>query len=222
MNLVRFQMRILHVNPFYYPYYGGTEKYLSDLCLRLSKRNQVSVVTSRLPHTKSEEEIGGARIYRVRSLVLEKLPSFMPPPLSIPISFRRSLLEICRRERPDVVNLHNRFFLNFSSMAFWKKSLGAPLVLTLHNARASGINANTDLFAQFFDDKIGYRIMRRSDRIIANSRWTLDVTIPPDYPRGKAEVIYNGVDSRKFHRVKTDIKDRLGCDCLSTTVCRPE
>ncbi len=213
-------MNILHVNPFYYPYYGGTEKYLYELCKRLSKGNSVSVVTSRLPNTEKVEEIEGARVYRVNSVVLQKLPSFLPPPLSIPLSFRRDLLEICKKEAPDIINLHNRFFLSFSSLAFWKESLRAPLFLTLHNARAVGINKETDLFAQFFDDKIGHKIMRRSDRIIANSKWTLDVTVPEDYPRDKTEVIYNGVDTEKFRKVKSDIKDKLGCEFLSVTVCR--
>ena len=153
-------MRILHVNPFYYPYYGGTEKYLHDLCKRLSRRNSVSVVTSKLRNTKEVEEIEGTKVYRVRSIVLEKLPLFLPPPLSIPLSFRRDMLKICEKEEPDIINLHNRFFISFSSLAFWKKSLRAPLFLTLHNARAVGINEETDLFGQLFDDNIGNRMSR--------------------------------------------------------------
>lgn len=213
-------MRILHINPFFFPYYGGTENYLFELCRRLSKKNSVSVVTSRLPNTEKVEEIEGVRVYRIRSIVLKKLPAFLPPPLSIPLSFRRSLFEICEQEKPDIVHLHNRFFLNFAAVAFWKKSLGAPLFLTLHNARTVGIGEEIDFWGQLFDDKIGNEIMRRSDRIIANSKWTLDVTVPKDYPRKKTEVIFNGVDTRKFKRVKTDIKDRFGCEFLSTTVCR--
>ncbi|MFH1821277.1 MAG: glycosyltransferase family 4 protein [Methanobacteriota archaeon] len=213
-------MRILHVNPFYYPYYGGTEKYLYDLCKRLAKRNSVSVVTSRLPNTERIEEVERTKVYRIRSFVLEKLPPFLPPPLSIPLSFRRDVLKICEKEEPDIINLHNRFFISFSSLAFWKKSLRAPLFLTLHNARAVGINEETDLFGKLFDDKIGNRIMNRADWIIANSKWTLNVTLPEDYPRNRAEVIYNGVDTEKFKKVKTDIKDKFGCEFLSTTVCR--
>jgi len=213
-------MRILHVNPFYYPYYGGTEKYLHGLCKRLSKNNSVSVVTSKIGDAKGIEEIDGTTVYRVKSIVLEKLPSFLPPPLSIPISFRKNLLRICKKEKPEIINLHNRFFLNFSSMVFWKNDLGAPLFLTLHNARAVGINKETDLLGKIFDDNIGNRIMNRADRIIANSKWTMDVTLPRDYPHNKAEVIYNGIDTKKFKKVKTDVKDELGCEFLSTTVCR--
>jgi len=219
MNL-EVEMKILHVNPFYYPYLGGTEKYLYDLCKRLSKRNSVSVITSRLRNTPEVEEINGTKVYRIKSFVLEKLPPFLPPPLSIPFSFRGAMLKICKQERPDIINLHNRFFLSFSSMVLWKKSLGAPLFLTLHNARPVGINEETDFLGQLFDDKIGHRIIRSCDKVIANSKWTLDITLPKDYPRDKAEVIYNGVDTKRFKRVNSDIKDRLGCEFLSVSVCR--
>jgi glycosyltransferase involved in cell wall biosynthesis len=105
-------------------------------------------------------------------------------------------------------------------VAFWKKSLNVPLFLSLHNARPVGIDKTTDLLGQLFDDAIGERIMRRADKIISNSKWTLEITVPKDYPRRRTEVIYNGVDTKKFRRVKTNIKDELGCEFLSTTVCR--
>jgi glycosyltransferase involved in cell wall biosynthesis len=105
-------------------------------------------------------------------------------------------------------------------LVLWKKSLGAPLFLTLHNARPVGINEETDFLGQLFDDYIGHRIIRSCDRVLANSRWTLEVTLPKDYPRERAEVIYNGVDTARFRKVKSNIKDRLGCEFLSLTVCR--
>jgi len=213
-------MRILQVNPFYYPYQGGTEKYLYELCKRLARRNSVSVITSKFGNNPEVENIEGTKVYRIKSLVLQKLPPFLPPPLSIPLSFRRNMLKICRREKPDVIHLHNRFFLTFSSLVLWKKSLGAPLFLTLHNARPVGINEETDFLGQLFDDYIGHRIIRSCDRVLANSRWTLEVTLPKDYPRERAEVIYNGVDTARFRKVKSNIKDRLGCEFLSLTVCR--
>lgn len=213
-------MRILHVNPFFYPYFGGTENYLFELCKRLSKRNSVGVITSRLPNTEKFEEIEGTKVYRITSIVLRKLPAFLPPPLSIPISFRRNLFKIYKQEKPDIIHLHNRFFLNFAAVVFWKKSLGVPLFLTLHNARPAGISREIDFWGQLFDDTIGKEIMRRADRIIANSKWTLNVTLPEDYPRERTEVIYNGVDTKSYRRIDTDLKDRLGCEFLSTTLCR--
>ncbi len=213
-------MRILHLNPFFYPYRGGTENYLLELCKRLSKRNSVSAITSNLPGTDKFEEIEGTRVYRINSVVLHELPASLPPPLSIPLSFRSNFYEICKREKPDIIHIHNRFFFGFSTSVFLRGLLRVPFFLTLHNARAVGISENLDFLGQLFDDIIGKVMMSRCDRIIGNSKWTLDVTLPKSYPRERTEVIYNGVDTKKFKKIKTDLKDRLGCEFLSTTVCR--
>lgn len=213
-------MRILHVNPFFYPYMGGTENYLFELCRRLSRKNSVSVITSRLPGTKKFEEVEGTKVYRIKSLVLKKLPAFLPPPYSIPFFFPHHFFKICEKEKPDVIHLHNRFFLSFASTVVWKKFVDRPLFLTLHNARTVGISKEIDFFGQLFDELIGNAVMRRADKIIANSRWTLQVTKPRDYPEEKTEVIFNGVDVKKFKKIETNLKDELGCEFLSTTVCR--
>jgi glycosyltransferase involved in cell wall biosynthesis len=213
-------MRILHVNPFFHPYLGGTENYMFELCKRLSGKNSVSVITSRLPGTKMEEVVDGAKVYRMRSLILRKLPAFLPPPYPMPFFFPRHFFKVCEKEKPDIIHLHNRFFLSFASAAIWKKFLNIPLFLTLHDARTVGISKEIDGAGQLFDNVIGNRVMRRADRIIANSKWTLDVTVPRDYPRERTEVIFNGVDTKKFKKIKTDLKDELGCEFLSTTVCR--
>lgn len=213
-------MRILHVNPFFSPYLGGTENYLFELCKRLSRENSVSIITSRLPGTKREEVVAGTKVYRMRSLILKKLPAFLPPPYSIPFFFPPRFFKVCEKEKPDIIHLHNRFFLSFASAAIWKKFLDKPLFLTLHNARTIGISKEIDAAGQLFDNLIGNRIMRRADKIIANSKWTLEVTVPKDYPSERTEVIYNGVDTKKFKKIKTNLKDELGCEFLSTTVCR--
>lgn len=213
-------MRILHVNPFFSPYLGGTENYIFELCKRLSKKNSVSIITSRLPRTKKEEVVVGTKVYRMRSLILRKLPAFLPPPYSIPFFFPHHFFKVCKKERPDIIHLHNRFFLSFASTAIWKKFLSKPLFLALHNARTVGISKEIDRAGQLFDDLVGNRVMRRADKIIANSKWTLEATVPKDYPRERTEVIFNGVSTKKFKKIKTDLKDEFGCEFLSTTVCR--
>ncbi len=213
-------MRILHVNPFFSPYLGGTENYIFELCKRLSKDNSMSIITSRLPGTKREEVVVGTKVYRMRALILRKLPAFLPPPYSIPSFFPHNFFKVCRKENPDIIHLHNRFFLSFSSVATWKKFLEKPLFLTLHNARTVGISKEIDRAGQLFDDLVGNRVMRRADKIIANSKWTLEATVPKDYSRERTEIIFNGVDTKKFKKIKTDLKDEFGCEFLSTTVCR--
>jgi glycosyltransferase involved in cell wall biosynthesis len=62
--------------------------------------------------------------------------------------------------------------------------------------------------------------MKSCDRIIANSRYSLDVTVPDSYPKQKQEVIYNGIDTKIYRKKKSHIKDELGCEHLLLSVGR--
>jgi len=213
-------MNIVHINPFFHPFLGGTENYLLDLSKRLAKKHDVSVITSLLPGTASYEEYLGIKIYRLPSLVLRKLPSFLPPPFSMPIGFGYYFSKICRKEKPDIVHLHNRFAPQFDSVIFWKRLFRTPLFLNIHNSRPIGINPQTDLFGGIYDDTIGRLIMKSCDRIIANSRYSLEATVPDGYPKQKQEVIYNGIDTKIYRKKKSHIKDELGCEHLLLSVGR--
>jgi len=213
-------MNICHVNPFFHPFLGGTENYLLDLSKRLAKKNDVSIVTSLIEGTKRYEEYNGIKIYRLPAFIFNKLPSFLPPPFSVPIGFSYSFPKICKEEKPDIIHLHNRFAPSFDSVIFWKRLLKTPLFLNIHNSRPIGINPQTDFFGGLYDDTMGKIIMKSCDRIIANSNYSLKTTVPKDYPKKKQEVIYNGVDTKLYKKVKTRIKDELGCDHLILSVCR--
>ncbi len=213
-------MNICHINPFFHPFLGGTENYLADLSKRLAKKNDVFVVTSQLEGTAAYEEYMGIRIYRLPSMVFKKLPSFLPPPFALPMGFGYHFSKICQKEKPDIVHLHNRFSPAFDSVIFWKKLLHLPLFLNIHNSRPIGINAQTDFFGGIYDDTIGRLIMKSCDRIIANSKYSLDVTVPDDYPKARQEVIYNGIDTKMYKKKKSDVKDELGCEHLLLSVGR--
>lgn len=213
-------MNICHINPFFHPYAGGTENFLLDLSKRLAKKHEVSVITSLLEGTEKYEEYLGIRIYRLPSFVFKKLPSFLPPPFSAPIGFGYYFPKIVKQEQPDILHLHNRFAPQFDSVIFWKRIFDIPLFLTLHNSRPMGINPQTDFFGGIYDDTIGRVIMKSCDRIIANSRYTLQVTAPENYPRDRQEVIYNGIDTKVYRKIKSGIKNELGCEHLIISVGR--
>jgi glycosyltransferase involved in cell wall biosynthesis len=214
-------MNICHINPFFYPYSGGTENFLLDLSKRLAKKHNVCVITSRMEGEKSYEEYMGIKIYRLPAFVFTKLPSFLPPPYSSPLGFGYYLTKICRENDIDIIHLHNRFAPFFDTVIFWKKLLKTPLFLNIHNSRPMGINPQTDFFGGLYDDIIGRLIMKSCDRIIANSKYSLDVTVPDDYPKSRQQVIYNGVDTKIYKKHKhTHIRDELGCEHLIISVCR--
>ncbi|MDD1773860.1 MAG: hypothetical protein LUQ14_04475, partial [Methanomassiliicoccales archaeon] len=69
-------MRIVQVNPFHYPYLGGIEHRVHHLSARLSRGNEVTVLTGRLPGTSAEEKIDG---YEVKRLDSSYLRIYNPP-----------------------------------------------------------------------------------------------------------------------------------------------
>ncbi|MFH1779869.1 MAG: glycosyltransferase family 4 protein [Candidatus Micrarchaeota archaeon] len=189
-------MRILMLNLFYPPYQGGTEKHLREVCVRLAKKHEVTVLSSALPNTPKEEVVDGVRLIRSSGFVFQDLPRPIPPP--VPIN-PTHLFDLHREAKnADVVHIHNRFAYNFMDVFVVKQLLGKKLSLTLHNARPQGIDAQTDFFGGLYDDLFGRIVFKNCDRIAGVSQNTLDVTVPREYS-SKLQVIYNGVDVKKYN-----------------------
>jgi glycosyltransferase involved in cell wall biosynthesis len=65
-------MRIVDINPFFYPLKGGIEHRMYDTCKMLSdKGHDVTVLTGRLPGTEEEEDLDGIRIVRLKSRFID-------------------------------------------------------------------------------------------------------------------------------------------------------
>ncbi|MCD6522814.1 MAG: glycosyltransferase family 4 protein [Candidatus Diapherotrites archaeon] len=188
-------MNICMVNPFFIPYMGGTEKHVYEVSKRLARKHNVTVLTSRLPKTKKEEEIDGIHIIRTRSLILKKLPHPLPPPMPVAPQMFLKIKE--QAALNDVVHFHNRF--TYSPMDFKVvKKEGSNLCMTLHNSRPKGIDKATDYWGGLYDDVIGKRMFSQADRIAAVSRATLEETLPKRFWR-KAQIIYNGVNLEHYN-----------------------
>lgn len=213
-------MNILHINPFFYPYMGGTEKFIYGLGKQHAKKHNVSVVTSRYGSGKAQENIDGMEVYRLNSLVLKRLPSFLPPPYSITPQFPMALRKIIKEEKPDIIHLHNRFCFDYYSLVLIKTIMKIPLFLSLHNAKPVGISKAVDFLGKLYDRTGGGFMIKHADRIIANSKWTLNVTLPENYGKKNCEVIYNGIDLKKYKPTTSNLKEKLGCEYASVTVSR--
>jgi len=210
------------LNPFYYPYSGGTEKHLFEACRRLAKKHDVTVLTSMLPHTKREEEIEGVRILRTPAAVLTWLPHPLPPPVPLyPLPWPDFVREV---NDADVVHIHNRFVYSLFELFAIKKILKKKLALTLHNAKPQGIDLPTDFVGGLYEDVYGRKIMANCDAIAGVSKNTLDITVPPDLLMPK-QVVYNGVDVDWFNPKNsggTVLRDLVGVEGkkIVLTVCR--
>lgn len=212
------------LNPFYHPFSGGTEKHLLEVCTRLAKKHDVTVLTSMLEGTKRKEVLDGVKIVRIPSAVLTSLPHPLPPPVPLMLFPWPSF--VWELKKAELVHIHNRFVYGLNDVFAIKKVFKKPLALTLHNARPQGIDLPTDLVGGVYDDAVGQTIMRNCDLIAGVSRNTIETTVPNEL-WDSAQVIYNGVDTKMFtpntHADRAEaLRKELGLEGkkIVLTVCR--
>lgn len=202
-------MQILIMNPFFHPYYGGTEKHILEVGKRLAKKHRITVLTAKLDGTAEREELFGVDVVREPADVYYSAPHPIPPPVPV-FKHHKKYLGDCLKHC-NIVHAHNRF-VYMPGDARLIKEHGKKLCLTLHNARPQNIDIFTDFFGSLFDDLISKRFMRACDGIAGVSAATLLSTLPNDYS-GRTAVIHNGVDQRLFRPTKnTGWKEKLGID----------
>jgi len=186
-------MDICVLNPYFYPYKGGTEKMLLEVYGRLAKRHNVTVLTSTVPgrNEKRKEEIRGIKVMRLRT------KQYALPGLPLPFESFGDLNAEIKKAGADLYHINNRyeyFYFNLKNI----KSTG-KLCLTIHNSLPKNINAPTDFFGLAYDVVWGRKVMDRADLITGVSRDAIDSTIP-DKDKPKAHVVYNGVDPMIFKK----------------------
>ncbi|RLG69256.1 hypothetical protein DRN93_00610 [archaeon] len=185
------------VNPLFKPYQGGIERHLYEVTSRLARKQEVNVITALLKGTEKEENIGGIKVHRCKSIVLTRLPKPLPPPYITSAHVKDLVLKFLTEV--DIVHLHTRFFPEFSIPPLWySKRIGKPVLLTLHNAKPKGISLGIDLGAHIYDVIIGNFILRNVDTLIAVSRYSAAVTVPKGF-KGNVEIVPNGVDTTEFN-----------------------
>lgn len=191
-------MDILMLNPFFYPYAGGTEKHILEVGKRLAKKHNISVLTARLENTQKKEYIDGIEVIRTDAKILYKLPHPLPPPMAIMPNLKKDLKK--QLQNSDALHIHNRFVYG-PDIGKIAKQMQKKLFLTIHNSRTVGIDLITDFFGCLWDDLIAKKLMNMCDGIAAVSKDALIQTIPKNYS-GKTSVIYNGIDEKIFRPKK--------------------
>lgn len=187
-------MNILNLNPFFYPYMGGTEKVIHQVGKRLSKKHRVTVLTAQLENAMENETIDGIEVIRLPAKIFYKAPHPLPPPVPILKDVNKMLEKLLPEY--DIVHVHNRFVYNMTHAHIVKKH-GKKLCLTLHNSRPHNIDPITDLVGSLHDDTIGKQFMNMCDGIVAVSKATMEETVPSGY-KGIKRAIHNGVDPDLF------------------------
>ncbi|MCX8197831.1 MAG: glycosyltransferase family 4 protein [Candidatus Micrarchaeota archaeon] len=191
-------MDILMLNPFFYPYPGGTEKHILEVGKRLAKKHAITVLAAQMQNTEPQEEIFGMRVVRTPAKILYSLPHPLPPPMPI----MPNLVQDIRRElaKAEAMHIHNRFVFG-PDIGKLAVDGGKKLFLTLHNSRPVGIDLMTDFFGCLWDDWFAKRLMRMCTGVMGVSQDTLDMTLPKGFSK-PTKVIYNGIDERFYRPAK--------------------
>ncbi|MDR1690715.1 MAG: glycosyltransferase family 4 protein [Candidatus Methanoplasma sp.] len=123
-------MRIVDVNPFFYPFRGGIEHRMHDTSrLLAAKGHDVTVLTGRLPDTPEEEITkDGYRIIRLKSTILN---IYNPPFIS-----SKGVLEALNGLDADIVNYNYRWAPSYNKDL---KKYDGRKVFTYHNMWGEGI-----------------------------------------------------------------------------------
>ena len=173
-------MRIVQLNPYYYPYKGGIERRLHEICRRLSKKHEMILLTSQLKDTELEEEMDG---YTIKRLPSKFYTNYNPPHVSTP-----GVLQALNDLEPDLVDFHYRWAPSYTKAM---KSYGGKWVFTFHNTYGEGqgpmrylSTMNDFFFCQMIRDK----------NVICVSDFVKNDLISRDFKEENLDVIPTGVD----------------------------
>lgn len=196
-------MDICVLNPFFYPYMGGTEKVLLEVYSRLARRHNVCVISAALESGKKAgtDYVGDIKVVRLRTRYINL------PGLPMPFLAMAGVKAAIAKESADIYHINNRYQYFFDSISAIKKA-GGRLAMTIHNSLPSGIGPFTDAGGMLYDIAQGRRTMHAADLITGVSKDTIDTTVPKA-DRWKSHVVYNGIDYRRFRpRRQTDRRIR--------------
>ncbi|MDR1405517.1 MAG: glycosyltransferase family 4 protein [Candidatus Methanoplasma sp.] len=164
-------MKIVDVNPFFYPFTGGIEHRMHDTSrLLAAKGHEVTVLTGRLPDTPEEEMTEfGYRIIRLRSKMLN---IYNPPFIS-----SENILETLNGIDADVANYNYRWAPSYNKDM---KKYDGRKVFTYHNMWGEGIGIQARFSAM--NDRRFSSCLDTFDHIIAVSDHVRNDLIGRGYP----------------------------------------
>ncbi len=179
-------MRIVQLNPFYFPYAGGIERRIRAISERLAARgHEVHIVTAQQPGSVAGVvEENGVHVHRLPSrFPLRRF--YNPPPV-----LTRGVRDYVDALRPDVVDYHFRWSPSWNR-AF--RAMACPgKVATIHNTYGEG----TGLLAAAsrLNDKLYLRTLRHAVRVLCVSDFVRQQFASHGAPLDKMRVSYNAVD----------------------------
>lgn len=163
-------MRIVDVNPFFYPFRGGIEHRMHDTSrLLAAKGHEVIVLTGRLPNTPEDEITEeGYRILRLRSKTLN---IYNPPFIT-----SKDILETLNSLDADIVNYNYRWAPSYNKDL---KRYDGKKVFTYHNMWGEGVGLQAK-FSELNDSRFR-SCLDTFDHVIAVSDYVRNDLIKRGY-----------------------------------------
>jgi glycosyltransferase involved in cell wall biosynthesis len=190
-------MNVLLATDYFPPHIGGgVEQVTYHIAVELVRRgHEVAVVTLNTCNASPMENLNGIHVYRAAPIELTNI-------LGIQSSISREVVklmrEVCRREQSDVLHANNLYFYTTIAACLNLKSLGIPLVTTLHVGSISELDGIAHYAATIYERSIGRWILRKSNHIVAVSQAVKRHAETLGMDPCKVSVIPNAVDTLKF------------------------
>src|SRR3954469_2268307 len=203
-------MKVLHVLETSLPHtvgYTVRARTIVDYQRRLGL--EPVVVTSPLFRAKQPpaevEEYEGVRYYRTNHIrppnsARSKLGSYAVR-IAMAIRYRKAVLEVARRERPDVLHAHSSYANAYAALPA-ARELGLPLVYEVRTLWGEAAVVEDGWRPESWKYRLVWRLeleaMRRADLVVPISRGIRDELVRRGISASKMHVVPNGVDSARF------------------------
>ena len=177
-------MKIVDVNPFFYPFQGGIEHRIHMTSKLFAKRgHDVTVVTAQLPNTSQYEETDeGYKIVRVPARFLN---IYNPPYVS-----SKNVLKTLNSINGDIVNYHYRWAPSFNKDL---AKYAGKKVFTYHNMWGEGVGLQAKL-SEMNDNRFR-KVLDTFDHIVAITNCVKDDLVSRGINGEKITVIDNCLET---------------------------
>jgi PEP-CTERM/exosortase A-associated glycosyltransferase len=209
-------MKILHVLESSIPQYGGytiRARSIVDYQRRIGL--EPVVVTSPFFPAKDRairiENHEGVRYYRTNFIasptgISNKIAAYAVRVLMM-ARYRRAVLEVALRERPDVIHAHSSYSNAYAGLAA-ARPLGLPMVYEVRTLWGESAVVEDGLKPDSWKHKAVWQLelnaMRRVDMVVPIARGIRDELARRGIPEEKLAIVPNGVDSGRFMPVPRD------------------
>ncbi len=167
-------MKIVDVNPYFYPFFGGIEHRMHLIAKELAARgHEVIIVTGQLPGTEADETVKDG--YRIVRLPSKYIKIYNPPYIT-----SKGLLAKLNEIDADIVNFNYRWAPSYTKDM---RKYAGKKVFTYHNMWGEGIGIQHTMSE--INDNMFRKTLNTFDHIIAVSDYVRNDLIRRKVPADK-------------------------------------